>query len=218
MTIPLALLMALIGTGPTIVIDPGHPSENGVGTRGKKLTEVHVAWVMALELRDRLAADGYTVLLTKSSEGLRVSNRRRAEIANQAKAALLVRLHCDAASGTGIAVYYPSRQGKVGQDSGPSVDVRRQSAKMAKAFHGALIDALVEKLADRGLMTDQSTAIGARQGALTGSIYAEVPVILVELCVLTNPKDEAFVVSKDGRDLLADALEKAVRSAVPLGR
>jgi N-acetylmuramoyl-L-alanine amidase len=62
--------------------------------------------------------------------------------------------------------------------------------------------------------TDLATAIGAKQGALTGSIYSQIPVLLVELCVLTNPKDEAFILSSKGRRSLAGALAKAAIAAV----
>jgi N-acetylmuramoyl-L-alanine amidase len=57
------------------------------------------------------------------------------------------------------------------------------------------------------------TAVGAKQGALTGSIFSLVPVILVEMVVLTNSVDEAFFL-KHGKTKLADALEQGVVAAV----
>ena len=58
------------------------------------------------------------------------------------------------------------------------------------------------------------TAVGGRQGALTGSVFSKVPVLLVEMVVLTNAKDEAFILSKQGRALMVDALAKGVLAAV----
>jgi N-acetylmuramoyl-L-alanine amidase len=206
---------AAAATAQTICLDPGHPSENGSGTRGKKTTEVAVAWKVASRVRELLVQDGYRVTLTKTRPEQSVTNRARAETANRSGADLLLRLHCDAAGGTGFGVYYPAHSGKVKGASGPSAAVRRQSAKLAKPFHRAMADALKGIHRDRGLMTDRQTAIGARQGALTGSIFSKVPVILVELAVLTNPKDEAFVLSKSGFESLCQALRKGVAAAMP---
>lgn len=199
-----------------ICIDPGHPSENGIGTRGRTLTEVAVCWKVAVELRASLEDGGYRVVLTKSAERESVTNRRRAEIANTAKAALLVRLHCDAGKGSGLATYYPDRAGRVGNAVGPSKWVRGTSRAAAARFHPAAIQALAKGLPDGGLHADVKTMIGGKQGALTGSIYSKVPVLLVEMAVLQNPKDEAFFLKSGGYRRMASALAAGVRAAVPL--
>ncbi len=201
---------------PVICLDPGHTSENGSGTRGKKLTELGVAWRVACLLKPLLEADGYDVVLTKTSQGEKVTNRQRADIANKAGAALLLRLHCDAGSGTGFASYYPSQQGKNGKDRGPSADVIRASSAAIRKFHPAVAKVLIGKLRDAGLKTDLQTKIGGQQGALTGSIMSHVPVILVEMCVLMNSHDEAFLLN-GGEKTLAEALQAGVRAAVPRG-
>lgn len=212
----ISLLVGAFLAPPTICIDPGHISENGAGTRGKVLTELEVCWGVALKLKAKLIAHGYRVVMTKNAERDVVTNRRRAEIANQAKAALLLRLHCDAGTGRGFATYYPDREGKVGNTKGPPPSVRAESKKLATPFHRAATDVLEGHLLDAGLKTDRQTMIGGKQGALTGSIYARVPTLLVEMCVLQNAKDEAFMRSKQGYDIMASALLAGVRAAVPL--
>lgn len=207
------LLPILAALAPVICIDPGHPSENGVGTRGKNLTEVAVCWKVALALRDELRAGGYTVVLTKSTENQKVTNRKRAEIANASKAALLLRLHCDAGKGTGFATYFPDRTGKVGKVTGPARAVLSASKAAASKFHPAAVGAL-DGLSDAGLHPDTKTMIGGKQGALTGSIYSRVPVLLVEMAVLQNPKDEAFFLAPGGYQKMAKALAAGVRAAV----
>lgn len=198
-----------------ICIDPGHPSEVGRGTRGRHLTEIQAAWRVARRLKALLEADGATVRLTKQREGEFVANRQRAHIANEFAADLFVRLHCDASSGTGFAVYYPNR---VGHDRdgrrGPSKDVLRRCRDVAPRFHAALARGLRGHLRDNGLLPDTRTAVGARQGALTGSIWSEVPVVLVEMCVLTNRRDEAFLSSPSGQERTARALADAVAAAI----
>ncbi len=210
----LLLLVAPRAPAQVVCIDPGHPSENGLGSRGKVLQEVDVAWRVGEELRKRLEAAGLRVVMTRSVKDKTVTNKRRAEIANEAKADLMVRLHCDANSGTGFAVYYPDRAGKAGGATGPSANVIRQSKLAAVAFHQVLGDTLAGILANRGLHTDRATNIGGKQGALTGSVFSKVPVLLVEMLVLTNPKDEAFAASPKGISTLAEALKEGTLAAL----
>jgi N-acetylmuramoyl-L-alanine amidase len=217
------LLLAILfpcslAAAQTVCLDPGHPSENGAGSRGKRLTEVEVAWRVAKRLEELLLADGYQVVLTKRTQNEKVVNRRRAEIANSSQADLLLRLHCDAAAGSGFGVYYPAHSGRAHRVTGPSAAVRQASAALARKFHPAVAQALQGVHKDRGLRTDRQTAIGRRQGALTGSIFSKVPVLLVELAVLTNPRDEAFLASKKGFEALCQALRKGVYAAVPRDR
>jgi N-acetylmuramoyl-L-alanine amidase len=213
----LAFLLATapaLGAAQTICIDPGHPSEVGVGTKGKKATELQVAWEVAIALRNRLRKEGFATRLTKGSLNEKVLNRRRAEIANEAQATLMVRLHCDAASGSGFTVYYPAKPGTAQGFTGPSARIIAQSKTAGTKLHAAMASYLKGHHKDNGLRTDLQTAVGARQGALTGSIFSKVPVVLVEMVVLTNPKDEAFIVSKQGRARMVEAIAQGVIAAV----
>jgi N-acetylmuramoyl-L-alanine amidase len=125
-----------------------------------------------------------------------------------------VRLHCDAAAGSGFTVYYPSTTGKSAEGIvGPSASVLAASRRVAVPFHQAMSKSLKGSLKDNGLKTDRATAIGGKQGALTGSIFSHVPVLLVEMVVLTNPKDEAFVASAAGEAKLTEALAAGVAAS-----
>jgi N-acetylmuramoyl-L-alanine amidase len=197
-----------------VCIDPGHPSEVGRGARGKSATEVQVAWNIAKLLERRLEHRGYKVVMTKHSEEQLVRNRERARIANDAHADLMLRLHCDASRSSGFATYYPDRQGVSEGVTGPDPRVLAATAPIAKRFHAALAKSLEGALPDQGLKTDMDTAIGSKQGALTGSVFSQVPVVLVEMCVLTNPVDEKFISSRRGSRRMADALADAVDAAL----
>lgn len=222
MKFPLTLtLQATIAAawGQTICIDPGHISDQASGTRGHRVSEVHANWLIGAQLKTRLEALGYTVVMTKRTEREVVSNRRRAEIANKADAALMVRLHCDASSGSGFAVYVPTRRGTAPDGhTGPSASVLSRSQTLGHRFDTAFVASLNGKLKNQGFKSDLATAIGGKQGALTGSIYAEVPVLLVEMVVLTNRHDEDFLLSSAGETALVDGFVKGIEAAVPLRR
>ena len=214
----LALLLTTISfcqlKGKVICLDPGHPSEVGRGTRGKKLTEIQVAWKMSLLVKSKLESMGAKVVLTKTSEEQLVRNQARAETANRAHADFMLRLHCDAASGSGFTSYYPTQQGTVSGTTGPDPELLDRIKPIAERFHRAFVAAMKGKLPDLGLKSDLKTAVGGKQGALTGSIFSKVPVVLVEMVVLTNPKDEAFIANKANQDLFARALCAGVIAAV----
>lgn len=194
--------------GFVVCLDPGHTSETSQGTasRDGKLTERHVNWVVAQKLTALLEAAGATVVPTKMREAQIVTNRRRAEIANAAHAEILLRLHCDSGEQSGLATYYPDRQGRRFGVTGPAPAVIRASHAAALVFQPAVIAALHGALRDAGIKGDSKTAVGGKQGALTGSIFSHVPALTVEMCVLTNSHDYRFIRTPAGQESMAQAL------------
>jgi N-acetylmuramoyl-L-alanine amidase len=207
MAVPSAPPASATQIGPVICIDPGHPSETSEGCTGPTgVTEIHVNWVVALKLRDALLASGYRVVMTKSKERQKVTNRQRAEIANKAGAAFMVRLHCDSTVGRGIALYYPDRQGTRFGVTGPSQAIMSISQRYAKLFYPACTAVLRGHEPGRGIHGDSATLVGSKQGALTGSIFARIPVLTAEMCNLSNRADEAYMSTEAGQRLMARAL------------
>jgi|CXWL01.1.fsa_nt_gi N-acetylmuramoyl-L-alanine amidase len=211
----LALTVLGLTSQATICIDPGHPSEIGRGTKGRHISEIHANWLVGQELGALLKEKGYNVVFTKTSENQYVTNPKRAEIANKAKADLMIRLHCDHdANSRGIATYFADKKGTINGVSGPSDVVLKRVKPMAAAFHKSLIKNLNGMLRDRGLKTDRQTKVGAKYGALIGSIHSECPSILVEMCVLSNVEDEKVISSKAGREKLVIAICGAIKVAL----
>lgn len=209
---PTTFAQTLPLSGMTICIDPGHTSETSAGTQSRdgKLTERHINWIEAVRLRALLTADGVHVVMTKATEAQIVTNRRRAEIANAAHASLLLRLHCDSNAPSGITTYYPDRQGTRFGVTGPSRDVIAQSHAAAMVFQPVLAELLRGELPNGGVKGDSATFVGGKQGALTGSIFAQVPALTVEMCVLTNAHDYTFIRTANGQAQMAYALYAGV--------
>lgn len=199
-------------TTAVICIDPGHPSETSAGNVVQNgITEVHIVWVVALQVKALLEAEGYKIVLTKSREDENVTNKERAMIANRAKAAVMIRLHCDASTDSGYAVYAPDRQGTVQGVQGPTADIIARSRLAAEAVHQGMKRVLEGVLKDGGVRGDSQTYVGSRQGALTGSIYSQVPAVLIEMVVLSNKTDAEFIKSAAGQQRLARAIVEGVK-------
>ena len=90
------------GNQPTIVIDPGHsghdihdndPQTGLYDHDYPNYPEISEVFSVAQKVQSKLQADGYKVIMTKSSVNQDVSFRRRADIANQANADLALSIH-----------------------------------------------------------------------------------------------------------------------------
>jgi N-acetylmuramoyl-L-alanine amidase len=171
-----------------------------------------VNWAVGQKLRAILEEAGYEVVMTKLVEEELVTNRHRAEVGTLHDADVMVRLHCDAGSHRGTATFYPDRQGERWGVTGPTPEVIGGSRAFAEAFHPAMIEALGPNWPDLGIKGDSKTAVGARQGALTGSIFSTIPVVTVEMVVITQPEGEAFISSDEGQERMASAIASGLNA------
>lgn len=195
-----------------VCIDPGHPSETSAGANAHGLSENRLNWQIALRLAAKLKAKNIPFVLTKSTENQKVTNRRRAEIANGANpyktpCAAFIRLHCDAGGGSGFAWFYPDRAGSKQGVTGPPRDVQIASRQLAHTMNVWMAATLKNSLRANSIKTDAATFVGGKQGGvLTGSIFSKVPTALVEMCYITNKRDAQFIASPVGQDKMAEAL------------
>ncbi len=215
MSVIMTLCIVIPSGAVTICLDPGHPSEvNAACTVQNGVTELAMNWQVAQRLASLLRAHDITVVMTKRSRDEFITNRRRAEIANAVHAALLLRLHCDTGRGSGFALYYPDHAGKHDGHVGPSAAVMAASKRAAGLLHAGMVAALGATLRDNGIKTDRQTAVGRKQGALTGSIFSTVPVVTVEMVVLSHKADADFIRNAGGQQRIAEALAESVRRYV----
>src|SRR5581483_674928 len=215
MVIGVVLAGLLLAPDFRVCIDPGHPSElnDGFGV-SNGLTETAVNWKVSVLLKKQLERmGGFAITFTKSSEKQLVKNRERAEIANRFNADLFLRIHADAVPQSGFTIFYPKAQGKAQGKVGPSRQVIERSGRLAAAFHAAMAAELKGVLPDRGVKGEIESNIGSKQGALTGSIFSTVPVMLVEMCSLTNKHDADWIRQPVNQQKMALALAKGCAAA-----
>jgi len=200
-----------------VCIDPGHPSETSAGAKANGLSENTLNWNVAVRLAKKLDKAGIRWVMTKKKVGEKVTNKRRAEIANGANAyktatAAFIRLHCDEGGGSGFSWYYPDRAGKKGGITGPSKAVQKNSHSLAWVMNDAMKPVLKGHLKSNPIKTDAATFVGGKQGGvLTGSIYSKVPTALIEMCFINKKKDARFIASEKGQNKMADALLAGIK-------
>ena len=195
----------------TVCIDPGHPSEVNPGyTVQNGTNETHIDWLVAKRVESLLHNKGFRVVMTKAAERQLVRNKDRALIANRAGAGIMVRLHCDSSPSHGYALYYPDRTGTKEGVTGPSKEVRSRSRQAAETISYEMQRVLGGSLRFDGLKGDSQTFVGGKQGALTGSIFSNVPVVTIEMVVLSNRSDAAFIKAAAGQERMARAISAGI--------
>lgn len=201
--------------GAVVVVDPGHqgkgnsaqePIGPGSKTTKDKVTsgasgvssgtpESAVNLAIGLKLRDALQARGLTVVMTRTGQNVDVSNVERTKIANEARAALYIRVHADSSDSSsthGIHTLYPA------VTPGWTDDIAAASKRAAQLAQSALIAAT--GAADRGLDP---------RGDMTGFNWSDVPVIIPELGFMSNPAEDRLLNSASYQQKIADALADA---------
>jgi N-acetylmuramoyl-L-alanine amidase len=150
---------------------------------------------VALVLRKALEARGVPVVMVRTSQDVKIANSQRAKIANDANAALFVRLHCDSgpSSATGILTLRPAKNWYSGSP------IVAKSAVAAKLVQRATIAATGAK--DRGI-TPRSD--------LSGFNWSKVPSVLVEMGMMSNAAEDRKMATAAYQQKLADGMANGI--------
>ncbi len=205
----------VVPEGLVVVIDPGHqargdssPEPVGPGSRETKprvtggttgvetrVPEYEVVLQIATNLKQRLERAGIRVVMTRTTNDVNLSNAERAQIANEARAALFIRIHADGnvdSAHAGISTLHPGEN----QWTGPIV---APSQVAARAIHDAVISST--GAASRGVVARTD---------LTGFNWATVPTVLVECGFMTNPVEDRLLSSPHYQDKLAEGMTAGI--------
>ncbi|GLU49146.1 N-acetylmuramoyl-L-alanine amidase [Nocardiopsis ansamitocini] len=205
-------------SGATVVVDPGHNGGNAeaaseinkqvpagpekkacdtVGaSTGDGYPEHEFNWDLSLRVRDRLAAEGATVVLTRpDNKGVGPCVNERAQIGNDAEADVAISIHADGgpASGRGFHVIAP------GEVAGYTEPILEPSRILAEDLRDEFVEVQphADYLADEGL--DFRTDLG-------GLNMSTVPKVFLEVGNMRNSTDAANLTDPDWRDEAAEAI------------
>jgi N-acetylmuramoyl-L-alanine amidase len=201
-------------SGIVIGLDPGHqahsnsdhePIAPGSGETKKKVSsgtqgrftgvaEYEVNLQVGLKLKQILTDLGATVVMTRESHDVDISNSERATMMNDAGAALVVRLHCNGSDNSdkhGAVVLIPSND--------CTAAINDASKEAGRCIIKAFVEATGAK--DLGLQprSDQ-----------TGFNWSTVPVCNVEMGYMTNEQEDKLLVKDDYQDLCAHGIANGI--------
>jgi N-acetylmuramoyl-L-alanine amidase len=180
----------------TVVIDPGHGgSDLGIVVPDGLLrwTEADLAYDIATRLEGRLAAAGMRVHLTRGPNSPTMSDRDRADLANQLGADLFLSIHLDGHKNPlaeGVATYhYGSSDGVV--------------STVGERLAGLVQREIVKRTGLRNCRTHAKSWDLLR--------LTRMPAVRVEVAYLTSPADRTRLIDAAFRERVVEALIAAVQ-------
>ena len=200
-----------------ICIDPGHqrhanlgqePIGPGASETKYKVTggatgcvthvpEYKLVLRVAKKLRKELKTRGYKVIMTRTRHDVNLSNRERAQIANNANADVFIRIHAnsdDSSSVKGALTCAPSSS-----NSFLSKKVRRKSQKLSKDVLNAFCSATGAR--NRGVMYTDT---------MSGINWCTVPVTIMEMGFMSNPEEDRLMMDADYQDKMVQGMANGI--------
>lgn len=200
-----------------VCIDPGHQAEemtdtepNGPGSSEMKQkvtsgaygefsgkNEYEINLEVSLKLRDILVSRGYTVVMTRETHDVTISNVERAQIATAANANIFVRIHCndvDEGDVTGVLCYGPASD-----NSYLTQDIIENSQRLCEVLRD-----------NQCAVTGQKALNNLYQNDMTGINWATMPVSIVEMGFMSNETEDLFLASEEGQNQIAEGLANGI--------
>jgi len=210
-----------------VVVDAGHGGSDPGAIGAGGLREKDVTLGVALDLEERLLARGFQVVMTRRRDQT-LSLEERTALAEGAGGDVFVSIHVNAApraNAHGIETYYLDRTHErhtlrvAARENGvPATaldplqravaglrvsEVGMQSASLARAVHGELIQGVREAF---GSVTN----LGVKQGPFHVLFLSGAPSILVEVGFLTNREEARRLRTRWYRSVLAEYLARGL--------
>lgn len=219
----------------TIVIDPGHGGKDS-GALGGKSQEKDIVLTVGKLLKKELEKDGFNVKMTRDKDVF-IELGQRANLANQWDGDLFISLHCNAIDATpekkkqikGYHVYVlrapeseedkaiARRENKVATLYGEKnakeelspIEWFKLEARLEKYKQNSyMFTEQMLKAMDGGKIRRQAGGVGgAGFMVLVGAL---MPAVLYEIGFISNPDDEAYMMSDAGQKDIAERISKAV--------
>lgn len=199
-----------------IVIDAGHqqkgdlskePIGPGASEQKAKVTygnvgaktgtpEYQLNLEIALKLQTELEARGYTVIMCRTDNDVNMSNSERAAIANEANADAFIRIHCNGYDSSSV-------HGAMTMCQTPNNPYNGNRYEESRLLSECVLDYLVDETGckKQNIFEDDS---------MSGINWSMVPVTIVEVGYLSNPEEEAKLVTDDYQRKIAVGIANGV--------
>jgi len=223
-----------------VVIDAGHGGSDpgNLGTKRYQTTEKEVTLDVALLLRKYISErfPDVKIVMTRERDEY-PSLQRRVALANETQADLFISIHCDAfdnpqarGSSTFVMGMHKSEESlRVAMKENASIFQEDDYETRYAGFNPDDPDTYIALALKQSVYLNQSLELGSliqnqfadrvgrkdrgvKQAGYYVISFTNMPSVLVELGFLTNPEEEDFLNSQNGKELMASALLRAFRT------
>ncbi len=218
-----------------VVIDAGHGGKDP-GCSGKYVKEKDVTLDIALMLGKMLSQYlDIQVIYTRTSPHQFIELKERSQIANRAQAQLFISIHCNASPSKAICGSETYFMGVASSDANMSVSIRENASVLheegfLEKYEGLdphspqtyiLLSNLqtynvenslkLASMIEERLGQNTCKSRGVKQAGFFVLARTFMPSVLVETGFLTNPDDEAVLMSEIGKARIAASIYRAIR-------
>ncbi len=192
-----------------VVLDPGHGGSDKGATSPRKIYEKLLTKNIAGRVRTLLEAGGVTVYLTRDSDST-LSLPERCKIAARRHADVFVSLHADSASKTaeGAGTFILALPGEYSTHS-YGKGTASKTGNPGNHFDPAN-QALGIRIQEKLIQSTGQFDRGVKRARFQVLREAPCPAALVEMAFLSNPKEEAFLISKSGQEKIARGIANGI--------
>ncbi len=199
-----------------IAIDPGHQAKGdshkepigpgsqvtkakvATGTCGvaTKIPESELCLALGLKLQAELEKRGYTVVMTRTTNDVNISNSERAEIANAANAEAFIRIHANGSSN-------PSVHGAMTLCQTSKNPYNGSLADASYSLSSHVLDCMVEETKCKKLSIQQTDT-------MSGINWCNVPVTIIEVGFMSNASEDKLMSTDDYQESIVTGIANGI--------